>query len=61
MLTRHKHKLVPKSVTMQHVSTGRKGSTNRKIIAGIIVHHPLPAHSRQYTLHATKGYRSSRA
>ncbi len=58
---RHKHRRAPATAILQRAATGSKGSTNRKVIAGIIALHPAPAHHREYTLHATKGYRSARS
>lgn len=47
---RHKHKRTDKTLTK--IETTRKGTINRKII-GKVNHN-----GREYTLHATKGYRS---
>lgn len=58
---RHSHRRAPSSAILQRIPTGPKGSLNRKVIAGIIALHPFPAHYREYTLHATKGYRSARS
>lgn len=58
---RHKHTRPPKDAILQRVLTTKKGSTNRKVIAGIIAKHKPPKHFREYTLHATKGYRSARS
>lgn len=58
---RHKHRRPPKTAVLQSSLVTRKGTSNRRIIAGIIALHPAPAHYREYTLHATKGYRSARS
>lgn len=58
---RHKHRRAPKSITLQRSVVTKKGTSNRRVIAGIIALHPAPAHYREYTLHATKGYRSARS
>lgn len=58
---RHKHRRPPKQVEMTHIRTGKPKSAHRKIIAGVVIHHQPPAHRREYTLHATKGYRSGQA
>lgn len=49
-MARHKHKRTDK--TLNSVPTSRKGTINRKIIAA------GQDDKREYTLHATKGYRS---
>ena len=50
---RHKHKRT--SSKMVQVPTTKKGTIRRKIIARLV------EGGREYTLHATKGYRSARA
>lgn len=49
---RHKHKRPNKSVAMKLELVTKKGSINRRIIAKGM------SEGREYTLHATKGYRS---
>lgn len=52
---RHQHKRPPSAVKLQPVSPPSKGKIAHRIIARVA------EKGREYTFHATKGYRSTRA